>query len=243
ALDAAVEVGQRRVHEQVVDGDAVRRADELHAALVDRAGGQRLKLAANLVDDDDLGVVVLHRLDHDLVLEARRRHLHAARPAYRRVGDVAISADLVGGVHDHHAVGLGEHARRLAQHRRLADAGAAQEQHALARADDVLDNVNGAEYGPAHTARQPDHIPFAIADRGDAVQRAIDAGAVVGVELTDLSYHRVDGILRNVLFGEDLLAVGVACGWHAAQVEDHFDQVVVAPDLHDDRGDLGRQHV
>ena len=42
ALDAADQVGQRRVQQQVVERVAVRRADELHAALGDGARGQRL---------------------------------------------------------------------------------------------------------------------------------------------------------------------------------------------------------
>ena len=45
---------QRRVEHQVVEVVAVRRADELHAALGDRARRRGLELGADLVDDDDL---------------------------------------------------------------------------------------------------------------------------------------------------------------------------------------------
>ena len=72
-LDAADEVGERRVQHEVVEVVAVGRADELHAALGDGAGGGRLQLRADLVDDDDLGHVVLHRLDHHVVLQRRAR--------------------------------------------------------------------------------------------------------------------------------------------------------------------------
>ena len=91
---------------------------------------------------DDLRHVVLHRLDHHRVLHAGRAHLHAAGAADGRMGDVAVAGDLVGGVDDHdplvHVVG--EDAGDLAQHRRLADAGPAQQEDALARPNDVLDD-------------------------------------------------------------------------------------------------------
>jgi hypothetical protein len=64
ALDAADEVVERWVHHQVLDGVAVRGADQLDAALGDGARGQRLLLGRDLVDDDDFGHVVLHRFDH-----------------------------------------------------------------------------------------------------------------------------------------------------------------------------------
>ena len=50
-LDAADEVGEGRVHHQVLQGVAVGGGDELHAALGDGAGGRGLQLRADLVDD------------------------------------------------------------------------------------------------------------------------------------------------------------------------------------------------
>ena len=47
------------------------------------------------LDHDHLGHVVLHRLDHHLVLQGRPGHLHAARPADGGMGDVAIAGDLM----------------------------------------------------------------------------------------------------------------------------------------------------
>ena len=124
-LDPADQVGQGRVEHQVLERIAVRGADELHAAFGDRAGGHRLELAPDLVDHDDLGVVVLDRLDHHLMLQRRLSDLHAARAADGRVRHVAVAADLVRGVDDDHALLLGQRARGFAQHRRLADARAA----------------------------------------------------------------------------------------------------------------------
>ena len=90
------------------------RADELDAAFVDGAGGFGFALAADLVDDDDLRVVVLHSLDHRLVLVGRAGNLHAASAADGRVGDVAVAADLIAGVHDDDPLLLGQHAGHFA---------------------------------------------------------------------------------------------------------------------------------
>ena len=92
------------------------------SAIVRAACG--LELGPDLVDDDDLGHVVLDRLDHHLVLERRRAHLHPAGLADGRVRDVAVAGDLVGGVDDDDALAqvVGQDAGGLAQHRRLADA-------------------------------------------------------------------------------------------------------------------------
>ena len=124
ALDPADQVGQGRVEHQVVEVVAVGRPDQLDAALGDRASGLRLELGPDLVDHDDLGHVVLDRLDHHLVLERGRPDLHPAGLADRRVGNVAVAGDLVARVDDHDALAqvVGQDPGRLAQHRRLADA-------------------------------------------------------------------------------------------------------------------------
>ena len=53
-LDAADEVRERRVLQQVLERVAVRGGDELHAALGDGARRERLCCGADLVDDDHL---------------------------------------------------------------------------------------------------------------------------------------------------------------------------------------------
>ena len=114
-------------------------ADELDAALGDGARRGRLQLGADLIDDDDLGHVVLDRLDHHRVLVGRRAHLHPARAADARMGDVAVARDLVGGVDDHDPLvhDLRQDTRRLAQHGRLADARPAHDEHRLPGLDQV----------------------------------------------------------------------------------------------------------
>jgi hypothetical protein len=56
----------------------VRGRDQLHAALRDGPGRQRLGLGADLVYDDHLWHVVLHSLYHHTVLLLRVRHLRVA---------------------------------------------------------------------------------------------------------------------------------------------------------------------
>ena len=165
-LDAADEVTQRGVLHQIIERVAVRGADELHAALGDRARRQGLELRADLVDHDHLGHVVLDRLDHHGVLAQWRADLHAPGAPDARVRDIAVPGDLIGRIdHDDALVQVvGEHAGHLAQERGLADAGLAEQQNALARLHDIADNRDRAEDGPSDTAGQPDHLALAIAD-------------------------------------------------------------------------------
>jgi hypothetical protein len=129
----------------------MRCADQLHAALGDRTRSQGLELAPDLVDDDDFRVVVLDSLDHDLVLEHRLAHLHAARLTYSGMRDIAVAADLVGGIHDDHALRLGQDAGRFAQQGGLAHAGASEDENGLARFDDIFDDIDRTVNSPAHT--------------------------------------------------------------------------------------------
>ncbi len=79
-LDAADEVGQGGIQKQVVQCIAVRRRNELDTTLGNRARRGGLQLTPDLVDDDDLGVMVFHGLDHHLVLEAGQCDLHPTCP-------------------------------------------------------------------------------------------------------------------------------------------------------------------
>ena len=106
ALDAANQICQRRVHHQVVERLTVRGADQLDAPFGDRTRGLRFQLTPDLVNYDHFGHMVLDGLDHDLVLQHGRRHLHAPRLPDGRVWDIAIPANFVRRVHDHHALGV-----------------------------------------------------------------------------------------------------------------------------------------
>ena len=88
-VDAAHEVRKRRIHQQIFERLAVRGADELHAALGDRASGHRFLFRADLVDDDDLRHVILDGFDHHVVLLGDARDLHAACVPDAGVRDIA----------------------------------------------------------------------------------------------------------------------------------------------------------
>ncbi len=143
------------------------RADQLDAALGDRPGGLGLELGPDLVDDDDLGHVVLDRLDHHLVLERRRPDLHPAGLADGRVRDVAVAGDLVRRVDDDDALAevVGQDARGLAEHRGLADARPAHDQDRLPGLDEVPDDLDRPVDRPADPAGQADDLAVAVADR------------------------------------------------------------------------------
>src|SRR4051794_35937142 len=162
----------------------MRGTHELPPALRDRAGRLGLQLCAYLIDDDHLGHVVLHRLDHHRVLTLGLRHLHAPRPPYRRVGDVSVARDLVGRVHDHHPLVdlVREYAGALPQQGGLAHARRAHQQNALARLHEVLDDGDGAVHRPPDAAGEAHHLAPAVAYARYAVEGALDARAVVAAE-------------------------------------------------------------
>ena len=185
------EIAQGGVLEEVVEGVAVRGGDELYAPLRDRAGRQRLRFGADLVDDDDLRHVVFHGLDHHRVLELRDGDLHAARAPDPRVGDIAVAGDFVARVHHDHPFGdlVGEDAGGLPEEGGLADPRPPNQQDALPRLDDIPHDVDRAEHRPADAAGQPDDLADPVADRRDPVQRSLDPGAVVFPERADPADH------------------------------------------------------
>ena len=226
-LDAADKVRQRRVQHQVVEVVAVGGADQLDAALGDRPGGLGLQLGPDLVDDDDLGHVVLDRLDHHLVLERRRPDLHAPGPADGRMRDVAVAGDLVGGV-DHDdplALVVGQDARGLAQHRGLADAGPAHDQDRLPGLDEVVDDLDRAVDGAADAARQADDLAGPVANGADAVERPLDAGPVVVAERADVVHHVLDVRLGDLALEQGHLAVHEPRLGPPPQVHHDLDQL------------------
>ena len=169
---AADEIGERGVLHQVGERVPVRRPDQLHAPLGDRPRGLGLALGPDLVDHDDLGMWFSTA---SIITRAgvRAGHLHAPGAADGVVRDVAVAGDLVRGVDDHHAPLqiVGQDPRQLAEHRRLADAGAAEEQDAPPVLRQVLDAPGRAGDRAPDAAGQPDDRSAAVADRRDAVER------------------------------------------------------------------------
>ena len=209
ALDPADEVGQGRIEHQVVEVVAVRRADQLDAALGDRPRRLGLQLGADLVDDDDLGHVVLDRLDHHLVLERRGADLHPAGLADGRMRDVAVARDLVAGIDDHDPLAhvVGQDACRLAQHRRLADARPAHDQDGLPGLDEVVDDLDRPEHRATDPAGQSDDLAVAVADGADPVERPLDARPVVVAERPDVVDHEGNVRLADLAVEEAHLRI------------------------------------
>jgi hypothetical protein len=123
------------------------------------------------------------------------------------MGNIAVSRDLIRRIDDNHSLVqfVCEEARDLPQHRRLAHAGPPEEKDALPGAHQVLDDADRAKHGAADTAGETDDLALPIADARDAMQRALDAGAVVRVELAD-ARDDVSRPLSNLSVAKDNLS-------------------------------------
>ena len=170
--------------------------------------------------------MVLNRLDHHTVLRGGRRDLHAACPPDRGVRNVTIASNLVGGVdHDDSlAEFIGQHAGRLAQHGRLADPWAAEQQHRLPRFDQIAHDRDGAVDRATDAARESDDIAGAITDGGDAVQCPLDTRTVVVTEASDALRHEIEILTGDLLIREQHFAVDQAGLRATAEIEHDLDQ-------------------
>ena len=161
------------------------RGDELHAPLGDGAGGGGFLFRPHFINDDSLGHVVFHRLDHHAMLLRRRSNLHPPGPSDGRVRHVAVAGYLVGGVNNYDPLlGLDrQDSGRLAQHGSLADSRPAQQQDILAGEGQVFYHLDGAKDSASDAAGQPDDLPPAVANGRNAMQGTLDASPVVVAEL------------------------------------------------------------
>jgi hypothetical protein len=243
ALDPADQIRQRGVEHQVVEVVAVRRPDQLHAAFGDRPGGGSFEFRADLVDDDDLRHVVLDRLDHDLVLERRCTDLHPARLADRRVGDIAVTGDLVRRIDHDDALAevVGEHPGGLAQHRRLADARPPHDQDGFPGLDEVRDDLDRPIDGATDPQRQPDDLAVPVADRADPMERPLDPGAVVVSERADVIDDERDVRLGHLAVEKTDLGIGEAPLRLATEVHHDLDQLLAIRQSMHRFDDLRRQ--
>ena len=200
--------------------------------------------AADLVDDDDLRHVVFHRLDHHLMLQVRAAATCIRRAsADGRVRNIAIAADFVGRIHDDHPRLIAQNPGSFAQQRRLADAGPAQQQDALARLDDILDDINHAVDRAPDATGQPDDPPLPVANARNPVQRPLDPGPVVIGKLANAFDDVVDVLVADLAVAQNQLIVGEAGLWQPAQVHDDFKQLVRPVGLAEGMRDVRRKNV
>ena len=202
------------------------RGNQLHAALGDGAGGGGLLLRSHFIDDDDLGHMVFHSLDHYPVLAGGRGDLHSAGVADGRMRHIPISGDFVGSVDDDHPFAgfIGQDPGHFPQHRGFAHAGPAQQQDVFVGQGQVFDDFDGPGYGAPGPAGDADHLPLAIADGGNAVQGALHSGPIVVAELPHLPHQIVQVLPADFPVIQDYIPGGKAGLRHPAQIQHHLEQ-------------------
>ena len=187
----------------------MRGADQLHAALGDRARRGRLELRADLVDDDDLGHVVLDRLDHHARAAAAgvRTCIRRARPmpGCGMSPSPAISLDVSTTTTRLSSSSASTRAasRSIVV---LPMPGRPMISTLLPGLDQVLDDLDRAEHGAADPRSQADDLAAPIADGRDAVQGALDAGAVVLAERADVVDDVLDVLVADLAIEQHLFA-------------------------------------
>src|SRR5579863_7899497 len=169
----------------------MRGCHQLHTAFSDGARCRGFQFGADFVDHDDLRHMIFHCLDHHRVLFRRASHLHATRSPDPWMGNIAVARDFVRGVHhDYSLVGLvREHASYFTQQGGFTHAWATKNQDRLTLLDDIAYQRDTAKHRSTNAAGEANHFPFTIAQRADAMERALDASAVVVAKFTDTLDH------------------------------------------------------
>ena len=217
--------------------------DQLDAALGDGTGSLSFQFPSDLIDNDHFRVMVFHRFDHHFVLQRRLSDLQTACVTYGRMRHITVPADLVGGIHDDHALLCGKDPCRFPEHRRFADPRFAQDEQAFSGIDLVGDDVERPENRPADTAGQADDTVPPVADRGDPVERPLHAGAVVKVKAADLFHHGIYIFIGDFLFGNRQVSCRITCERDPSDVHHDFDQFIQIPVTVQDCGDLFRKNI
>jgi hypothetical protein len=154
--------------------------------------------------------------------------------------NISVAADLVGGIDNDDTLGVGKHACGFAQHGCLADTGTSEQQNALARLDNVPNNVHRAKDGTTDTARETDNAALAIADRRNAMEGARDARAIVSGKVAYARGDIVNVGFCDLMLGEVFLTMRKASFGFASEVQYDFDKVLGVVDLIERHLKLGR---
>ena len=136
---------------------------------------------------------------------------------------------------------VGEDARRLAEHRRLADARPAHDEDRLPGLHEVVDDLDRAVDRATDPAGQPDDLAVAVADGADAVERPLDAGAVVVAERADVLDDERDVGLADLAIEQHHLRIREPRLRPPAEVEHDLDERGPIRQRMHGVHDLGRQ--
>jgi len=104
-----------------------------------------------------------------------------------------------------------------------------------------MDDLDRTEHGPADAAGQPDDLAVAVADGADAMERPLDAGAIVVAERPDMLDDERDVRLDDLALQQAHLRIGEAGLGPAPEVHDDLDEGGPIREGVDRRHDLGRQ--
>ena len=242
-LDAPHQIAEGGVERQIVQGAPMGCPHQLHAPLRYGARGLRLQNGAYLVDHYDLRHVILHGLDHHRVLHRRSDHLHAPSSPYGRVGDIAVTPYLVAGIHDHHSLVFRQDPSHLAKHRRLPHAGLSQKQDAFPGSYDVSNDLDRPVDGPAHPAGQAHNAALPVPYRRDAMERALDASAVIFAEVPYPRGNVLDVVRGHLLRPQGGLRVQEPSLRFTTQIQDDLQQAILVALALQSRHDIRRKHL
>jgi hypothetical protein len=168
--------------------------------------------------------MILNRLDHYRMLSLDRGDLHATGATDRRVGDVAVAGNLIGGVDDDHAASFGGEPGRLAQDGRLPDTGSAEEENGAARTNLIGDDLSGTRDRPPDATGEANDHAGAISDGANPVQGATNPGPVVAAEATDAALHGGE-VVAGDLPGEQVTITGIdPREWRPPKVKDNLSE-------------------
>jgi hypothetical protein len=103
-FNSADQIRQCRIDHEVFKLIAVCGRDKLNSAFGYCPCGLGFELRTDLVDYDHLGHVILDRLYHQGMLLCRCGYLHAPRPTYCGMRNVAVSSDFVRCIDDYYSL-------------------------------------------------------------------------------------------------------------------------------------------
>jgi hypothetical protein len=201
-------------------------SNKLDATLGNRAGSTGFELGTDLIDHDDFRHVVLDGFDHDAVLSRGRGDLHAAGAPDCRMRNVSVTGDLVAGVDDDHAAMqvVRKYAGDLSQHGRFSNTGTAKKEETLSGFDQITNDGNGSIDRATDAAGEAYNLPAPVANGGDPVKRALDAGAVVITELADARGNVFDLLTGDIHVTDVVFSVLEAGFGTTAEIHDDLDK-------------------